>query len=505
MIQPCASFTSLARERSGPMELSLFAADVTTYPGGLLAIGRFEDQPPSAEEQALDAALGGALGKLASRKLFRGKPRQAVALDTLGRLPFDRVLVVGLGQAKTLAPAGVRDFGAAVAREARAQRLGDLAVVVPAGASAVDVVLGLRLGAWQYTTLQTPDPEEPRATIARAALVGATQAELDRADLLAESVILARQLTNEPAHVCTPTRMADVAETLAEHPHVSVMILDRAAIESMGMGGLKAVSQGSTEEPRFIHVSYLPPGADPEQAIALVGKGLTFDSGGLSIKTMPGMVEMYMDMAGGAAVLGAMHALVRMQPKLAIHGVVAACENSVDGNSFRPSDVLTTYSGKTVEVLNTDAEGRLVLADAIHFATQLKPRLIVDLATLTGACLVGLGQYYSALYSDDDAVAAEVSAAGRATDEKFWRMPLDPKLAKSLDSKRADMTNLGGRWGGSITAAQFLQKFKGDRQWCHLDIAGPAMSEAEDGHICHGGTGFGVLTLVALIEAAAQG
>jgi leucyl aminopeptidase len=209
-------------------------------------------------------------------------------------------------------------------------------------------------------------------------------------------------------------------------------------------------------------------------------------------------------MAGGAAVLGAMHALVRLQPGVAIHGIVAACENMPGGNSFRPSDVLTTYSGKTVEVLNTDAEGRLVLCDAIHFAVEKKVRLIVDLATLTGACLVGLGPNYTALYSDEDAVADEVAAAGCQADEKMWRMPLDPKLARQLDSKRADMTNLGGRWGGSITAAQFLQKFKGDRQWCHLDIAGPAMGEADDGYLCHGGTGYGVMTLVALAEAAAK-
>ena len=238
-------------------------------------------------------------------------------------------------------------------------------------------------------------------------------------------------------------------------------------------------------------------------ALALVGKGLTFDSGGLSLKPAKSMADMYIDMAGSAAVLGAMKAVALLNPSAPVHGIVGACENMPGGNSYRPSDVLTMYSGKTVEVLNTDAEGRLVLADAIHYATQLEPRGIVDLATLTGACMVALGPYYTALLSDDEALASEIAGAAERAGENVWRLPLDPKLAETLKSKRADIKNLGGQWGGAITAAQFLQHFKGEVSWAHLDIAGPALAEKDDASVRAGGTGFGVLTLLALVEGDA--
>ncbi|MCB9525017.1 MAG: leucyl aminopeptidase [Myxococcales bacterium] len=485
------------------MQLSVHAGDATTFQGGLLVVGRFAEGAPSAAEQALDAALGGALSKAAARMLFKGKPRQKVVLDTLGRLPVEKVMLMGLGKAGDTAGAVARDFAALGAREAVAARLDGLGVVVPEGVDATELALGIELGAWTYTTLITDDPDAPRFELSRAALIGGGDlaTPLARAATLAEGVVLARQLTTEPPNVCTPERLAQVARDMASLPDVTVTVLEKDEIWARGMGGLVAVSRGSSRDPRFIHVAYQPAGADPAQAIAMVGKGITFDSGGLCIKTAQGQTEMHMDMGGAAAVLGAMHALVRLRPKQAIHCIVGACENMPDADAYKPSEVLTMYSGRTVEVLNTDAEGRLVLADAIHYATELKPGLIIDLATLTGAALVALGPYYTALYSDDDAVADRVLAAGKAADERLWRMPLDPKLAKTLESKRADSTNLGIRWGGSITAAQFLQQFKGDTPWCHLDIAGPAMSDKADGYINAGGTGFGVMTLVALAGA----
>ncbi len=500
MIQPTAFVNTFERCL---MQLSSFAGDATTFDGGLLVLGRYADEAPSAAELAVDAALGGALSKAAARLLFKGKPRQTVALDTLGQLPCERVMLQGLGDRADFAPALQRDFAALGARDAKAMRLDEIGVVLPDGADATEIALGAALGGWAYTTLITDDPERPRFAVkgARVIASGDLSAAIARAEILAEAVILSRQLTTEPPNVCTPERLAEVARALGEQPNVTVTVLDKAAIWDKGMGGLIAVSRGSRRDPRFIHVSYAPPGADPEQAIALVGKGITFDSGGLCIKTAQGQTEMHMDMGGASAVLGAMHAIVRLQPKQAVHCIVAACENMPDGDAYKPSEVLTMYSGRTVEILNTDAEGRLVLADAIHYATELKPRLIIDLATLTGAALVALGPYYTALYSDTDGIADEVLAAGKAVDERLWRMPLDPKLAKTLDSGRADGTNLGIRWGGSITAAQFLQQFKGDCGWCHLDIAGPAMADKVDGYINAGGTGFGVMTLVALAGA----
>ena len=223
-----------------------------------------------------------------------------------------------------------------------------------------------------------------------------------------------------------------------------------------------AVSQGAAREPRFIHMSYTPVGGTTEPAIALVGKGLTFDAGGLCIKPAKGMAEMYIDMGGSAAVMGTMMAISKLQPNRAVHGIIGACENMTGADAYRPSDILTMYSGKTVEVLNTDAEGRLVLADAITYAREFEPECIMDLATLTGACMVGLGPNYAGLFSDHDDLAERLTAAAQNADETIWRLPLDKKLAETLKSKRADITNIGGPYGGAITAAQFLQHFAGD-------------------------------------------
>ncbi|MBM4292457.1 MAG: leucyl aminopeptidase, partial [Deltaproteobacteria bacterium] len=387
-----------------------------------------------------------------------------------------------------------------------------------------EAALGLRLGVYQFNTCKSADPEHPpheltsvelidtplsaapaAADDAAAAPAAAAAADaLARAEITAAAVKLARDLVNEPPNICTPERLAGVARDLAAFEGVGVKVLGRAEIEALGMGGLVAVSQGATREPRFIHVHYrpaLPEGVAPRGSLALIGKGLTFDSGGLSLKPPKSQEDMHIDMGGAAAVLGALWALVRLRPDVELHGVVGACENMPDGNSFRPSDILTMYSKKTVEVLNTDAEGRLVLADALHYAAQLKPDAMVDLATLTGACMVGLGTNYCGLLSDDDALAATLLAAGDAAQEKLWRLPLDEGLADTLKSKRADLTNLGGPYGGAITAALFLKHFKGDRRWAHLDIAAPTTASKDKGATSAGATGFGVLTLIELARS----
>ena len=285
---------------------------------------------------------------------------------------------------------------------------------------------------------------------------------------------------------------------MASFDHVNVTVLEKDEIFAREMGGVIAVSQGATQDPRFIHIHYQPPEATG--SLALIGKGLTFDSGGLSLKPPKSQEFMHIDMGGAAAVLGAMHALVRLQPQVELHAIVGACENMPDGNSYRPSDILTMYSKKTVEVLNTDAEGRLVLADALHYAVGLKPDAMINLATLTGACMVGLGGNYCGVFSDDESWAEQLLTAGKQAGENLWRLPLDEGLADTLKSKRADIRNIGGPWGGAITAALFLKSFKGDRRWAHMDIAGPTLSSKSKGSIPEGGTGFGVLTLVELAE-----
>ncbi len=481
------------------MKVSTFEGAPSTFDGGLLALGRFADGEASAAERALDETLGGALSAAADRLHFTGKARQKVTVDTLGRLPSQRIILLGLGEGDSLSPIAARDYAALVMDEALGQRFDRVGIVTPEGASE-SLACGAVLGVYRFDDLKAEPEDAPRPKVESVELIGAEADATQRGVVLGQAVNLARTLVNEPPNVCTPTRLAELSEEIAKAPNFELCVLGWEGIRERKMGGIIGVSQGATVPPRFIHLSYTPPGAKAEDAICFVGKGLTFDSGGLSLKTAKGMAEMYIDMAGSAAVLGAMRAVADLQPDVPVHGIVGSCENMPGGNSYRPSDVLTMYSGKTVEVLNTDAEGRLVLADCIHYATQLEPAAIIDLATLTGACMVALGPNYAGLFSDDEDLAARLLAAATASGENLWRMPLDPKLARSLDSKRADTTNLGGQWGGAITAAQFLQGFKGECTWAHMDIAGPALADKDDASIRAGGTGYGVLTLWALLQ-----
>ncbi len=486
------------------MKLSVHG-DASTFDGDLLVIGRFAESGPTAAEKALDEALDGALSAAAERLRFTGKPRSTVALDTLGRLPAGRVMLVGLGEADALSPAGLRDLGALATAAALDGRYGRVGVAVPEAGHTEQVALGGLLGTYRFVAFKAEPDDGPRAEVEALTLVGGDAAVLDRAQTLADGVNLARTLTNEPANVCTPERLAQLARDIAKAPNVEARIFEKAEIYEKKMGGIIGVSRGATTEPRFIHLSYVPEGHDGRDAIAFVGKGITFDAGGLSIKPAKAMAEMYIDMAGAAAVISTMQVVAAMQPAVAVHCIVGACENMTGSDAYRPSDILTMYSGKTVEVLNTDAEGRLVLADALHYVTELEPKVrgVVDAATLTGSCMVALGNYYAGAFSDHEALCAEVLAAAEAADEKLWRLPLDPKLAKTLESKRADIKNIGGSWGGAITAAQFLQNFKGEVPWVHLDIAGAVLAESDDGHIRAGGTGFGVLTMWSLVESGA--
>jgi len=491
------------------MKLNAAAFSPLDFKGGVLVLSRGAGAAPSSVEASVDATLEGALSTAAERQLFKGKPRQSVGLDTHGRLPFHRVLLVGLGDTAP-SPATLRDAAALAVADAFATRHRTLAFVLPEGATAkttAELAAGLHLGAYRFDTYKSKDADAPSPELDAATLLGdaATAAAVERGEALARAVLLSRQLVNEPPNVCTPTRLADVATQLGAEYGFEIKILDRDEMKARGMGGLLAVSSGSEQPPKLIHVAYTPAGAGAtKKPLVFVGKGLTFDSGGLSLKPAKSMEDMYMDMAGGAAVLGLMKAVGQLKPDVPVHGLVGATENMPSGSAYRPSDILTMANGKTVEVLNTDAEGRLVLADVLHYATALNPDCIVDLATLTGACMVGLGPNYAGLFTADEALGDRVSAAATAAGESVWRLPLDKKLSDSIRGARADIKNLGGPWGGAITAALFLQHFVGEHPWAHLDIAGPAMADKDDGHIKAGGTGFGVLTLYALVESATR-
>ncbi|MDE2400690.1 MAG: leucyl aminopeptidase [Burkholderiales bacterium] len=351
-------------------------------------------------------------------------------------------------------------------------------------------------------------PSAPKASgLHKVTLVGTTdqaagaKAGLSQGQAVAHGVTLARELGNRPANYCTPTFLAHEAKRLGkEFKHLKVDVLERAALEKLGMGSFLSVTNGSAEPPKFIILRY-EGGAKSQAPIVLVGKGITFDSGGISIKPGAGMDEMKFDMGGAASVLGTFRAVAELKPKVNLIGLIPTCENMPSGTATKPGDVVTSMSGQTIEVLNTDAEGRLILCDALTYAERFKPAAVVDIATLTGACVVALGHVHSGLFSTDDELAQALLAAGQQAQDTAWRLPVDDEYGESLKSNFADLGNVGGREGGAITAAVFLSKFTKSYRWAHLDIAGSAWKSGG----AKGGTGrpVGLLTQFVLTQAEA--
>jgi leucyl aminopeptidase len=424
------------------------------------------------------------------------------------------VVALGLGAAADATPATYRTAGAALARAAHRQAHLALDVLdtVPGGvdrpAVAQALAEGVLLGAYRYTALKS-DPERSHVeslTVVRrdGAAVDAApvRAALARGRAIGEAVRLARDLVNQPGGSLTPSAFAARAEDLAGGGRFEVEVLDRAGIEAAALGGLLGVNRGSVEEPRFVKLSWRPEGT-ARGTVALVGKGITFDSGGLSLKPGDAMIGMKADMAGAAAVLATFSALGAVQPPVRVLGYLPLTDNMPGGDATRVGDVLRIRNGTTVEVLNTDAEGRLVLADALALASEDGPDAIVDLATLTGACIVALGKKIAGLMGNHDGLLDQVQAAADAEGEPVWRLPLPGDLRSSLDSEVADIKNVTGkRWGGALVAGLFLQEFVGEGiAWAHLDIAGPADSEEDAGEVRKGGTGFGVRTLLHLLSS----
>ena len=388
-----------------------------------------------------------------------------------------------------------------------------LALALPAGDG--DFVraaaLGVGLGAYRFTRYFTgdrrPKKELDRVTLApHGTKVTRGTAEQKRAlsegEAVAKAINLARDLVNDPPNEMTPAALADDAARVAQEGGASVKILDRAKIRAAGMKLLDAVGRGSRNEPRFIHLTYKPEKAKKgRKRVVLVGKGLCFDSGGLCIKPAAGMGDMKSDMAGAALAVGAMAAVCALRPDVEVHALIAAAENMPDGDAYRPGDVFGSLEGKTVEIINTDAEGRLVLADALAYGRKLDPDYVIDHATLTGACMVALGPTTAGFYSNDEGLATRYLDAAKAAGESMWRMPLLEELKDSLKSDIADLKHTGDRYGGSITAALFLREFVGDAKWVHLDIAGPAYLDRNHALGPRGGTGYGVLSFLQFLAS----
>ncbi|WP_237213390.1 leucyl aminopeptidase [Falsiroseomonas oryziterrae] len=475
--------------------------------GGALVLPMTEGDPPAGLGKEADAASGGLLTRALEAAGFKGRKGQATTLWALGG--WTKVVAVGLGKASELGPEAAEAAGGAIAPALAADREAMVAADSLDPSLAASIGFGALLRGWRFDRYRTKEKEEDKPKLERIAIatssVSAAKAAFVPMRAVADGVFMARELVTEPPNVLHPVEFAERCRVL-ERLGVEVEVMGLKELKRLGFGAMIGVAQGSQHEPRMVVMQWRgAPKGKKAKPIALIGKGVTFDTGGISIKPAGGMEDMKWDMAGAGAVVGAMAAIAGRKAKADVIGLVGLVENMPSGTAQRPGDVVKTYSGQTVEVINTDAEGRLVLADVMWYCQErFDPRAMVDLATLTGAIIISLGHEHAGLFSNDDELAQRVSAAGSAVGEKVWRMPLGEAYDKQIKSDIADMKNVGGRPGGSITAAQFLQRFTNGKPWAHLDIAGTAWSGKDQPTVPKGATAFGVRLLDRLVEDMAE-
>ncbi len=502
------------------MNFIFASGDASKARADVLVVPLFDNELTDKKKQpksltSADKKLKGLILKTAQQEGFKGKLEQSLLLHTHGKLAAGRLLFVGLGSRTRFTPEVLRLACGRAIKTANRLRLKSAAFALPVVREVEQalkaVVEGFELGAYRYDRWRTTNKEEKSAPrVDKVTLLlpdgqkkdKALEAVVDLAQRVAHATNWARDMVNEPAGTMTPTHLAEEAKKMAKEAGLNLQIGDRKKIEELKMGMFIGVTQGSKEEPRLIQLSYVPQDAEAARrpAVALIGKAITFDSGGLSLKTADGMVDMKTDMAGSAAVLGAMKVIAWLKPPFPVHAFMGACENMPSGTAYRPGDILVSRLGKTVEITNTDAEGRLVLGDILTWANESKPALMVDLATLTGACMIALGNYIVGAFGEDDQAVWSLLEAARGAGEELWRMPVTDLQKDALRSEVADMKNSGERWGGAINAAMFLKEFVGETPWVHLDIAGPSQSPKERGYHGKGATGVGVRTLVELVR-----
>lgn len=478
---------------------------------GAVVVGVLEGKVPTATAAALDARTNGALGRAMDAGRFEGKAGQVLSVLAPAGLDFSRIVLVGLGKADKLDALAAQAFGGNAAAQVLNCGDADVAIAadavegaaVDAAAFAANLALGARLRSYRFDKYRTTQKKDEKPSLKKLTVLtdaaSAAKTAFGALDKVADGVFLTRDLVNEPANIIHPESFAAECRKLAELG-VEIEVLGEKQMRKLGMGALLGVGQGSDRESQLVVMRWM--GAKDKNAapLALIGKGVCFDTGGISIKPAAGMEEMKWDMAGAGAVTGAMKALAGRQARANVVGIVGLVENMPSGNAQRPGDVVISASGQTIEVINTDAEGRLVLADAIWYAKEhFKPTAMIDLATLTGAIIISLGNDYAGLFSNDDPLAQAIADAGASVDEKVWRLPMGDSYDKQLKSDIADMKNVGGREGGSITAAQFIKRFVGDIPWAHIDIAGTAWSKQDAATCPKGATAFGVRLLDALV------
>jgi leucyl aminopeptidase len=494
------------------MQFSTKAAKPEKLDTPLIAVGVFESRKLTAEAQAIDAASGGALRALMKRGDMEGKHGALRMLYGLPNVAAERVLVVGLGREEDLGARQFREATRAVAAHALETGATMLSLCALSWAvsgkdarwKARHAALQAADASYRFEAMKSKKSEQrPLASVelvsATQGVVRAAQVGVTEAGAIGAGMSLTRDLGNLPGNVCTPTYLADEAKKLAKAWKLDVEVLEQRDLEKLGMGAFLSVTRGSRQPPKMVILRYNG-AAKSAKPVCLVGKGITFDTGGISLKPGPEMDEMKWDMSGAGSVLGTMRAIAELKPKINLIGVIAACENMPDGNASKPGDIVTTMSGQTVEILNTDAEGRLILCDALTYVERYQPQAVVDIATLTGACVIALGHVASGLFSNRDALANELLAVGQDAFDRAWHMPLWDDYQDQIKSPFADVANIGGRPAGSVTAACFLSRFTKKYDWAHLDIAGTAWRSGAN----KGATGRPVPLLVGFVLGRAK-
>ena len=464
---------------------------------------------PGGAAADIDRKLGGLLSGLIKSGEIKGKISELHVIHTLGKLPARLVVIAGCGKQEEFNLDKLRNVTAEYVRALKKHTCKTAATLMPAGAGvtapaacAQAIVEGSLLGAYQYNKHRTK--EEDGHALESLLLIESDSSKIkqleeaiEKGRIVAEAVNLAREMVNEPANYMAPVHMAKIAGEVAAANGLKLTVLGREQMEREKMGALLGVAQGTSQPPKFIVLSYR---GDPskKETLGFIGKGLTFDSGGISLKPQEFMSDMKGDMAGGAAVIAAIGAIAQLKLKINITAIIPATENLPGGRALKPGDVLKASNGKTIEVVNTDAEGRLILADALSYAVRQGISPLIDLATLTGACHVALGDTYAGVFTNNQSLADKVVRAGNECGENLWQLPLPDEYRESNKSDIADIKNSGGRYGGAITAALFLQEFVAETPWVHMDIAGPFMTDKVKGSLVKGATGFGVRTLIKL-------
>lgn len=502
------------------MNIQLKRGDIAEVKAGVLLVGHLQTDEGElgGAIQSLDAVLGGEIAQAIKSGEFRGEFKSTLSVRSHGRIPATHVVVLGLGAPADLTIERVRQavgYGVKLAKQHKATSIAS--VLLGAGMGGLNpeqvaqaLVEGVLLTDYQFDAWKNKPENHAEKLLTSAELIeiDAGKTKIARAGLLrglvyAKAAMHTRHLVNESPSEMSPAALKKDAQQLAKQSErITLKVLDREGARKLGMRAFLAVAAGSQTEPYFLHLTYKPKKA-ATSSLVLIGKGITFDSGGLSLKPADGMMTMKCDMAGAATVLGVFSALEALAPDIEVHGLIAACENMPSGSAYRPGDVVRAMNGTTIEVLNTDAEGRVTLADALSYAATIKPDAIIDIATLTGACVMALGEEIAGVMTDSDALATAMLEAADTTGEEFWELPLFPGYEVLVESKIADVQNIGVvRWGGALTAGLFLKKFVDPKTpWMHLDIAGPAFAEREYlSYVPYGGTGMSVRTLLQLIQ-----